>query len=297
MVTNRFRRYRIKVPLNIWAEIPFNLTHVRYLQFKQWGELNQKPSPISRLFPHLEAIQNHTKYQKKTGLPCLFYPTVPSISLFESTFWQMNPHEILACCRMFLPLGSKPVSPISVLRRCRSSRSWPFENWVDHPPVPSNVASMKITLFFMGLLMEKMPWNQILLDLPACYFLSTSHDGIYPEPEMRNPATKYGFRHGMSLFHYFMTWPSSNICATKNLPGNTNVLWSPNPLVSCPFFDDNILPLAQDHHWGSPDHTVSKDHHDKCRTSQLAISNFSRSWSHSLLSTPDKLKPLMYNLY
>ena len=131
MVINRFRRYRIQVPLNIWAEIPFNLTHVRYLQFKQWGELNQKPSPISRLFPHLEAIQNHTKYQKNWLvvfiLPhCPLYFVVWIHFLTDESPW--NPRLLQDVFAVGVKAGVPHLSAASMLKQQELTLwklSWP----------------------------------------------------------------------------------------------------------------------------------------------------------------------------
>ena len=46
MKPNHIGRYRVKVPLNLCAKIPFNRTHVRYVRFRQWCEPNHKPSTI-----------------------------------------------------------------------------------------------------------------------------------------------------------------------------------------------------------------------------------------------------------
>ena len=112
MKPNPFGRYHIKVPLDSGPRSPSTLTSISGNGVN--SRINHPPFP------------DCCPFGEKTGLWCLLNSTgVRCLNPHHVPFWEMNPHEILACCRMFLPLGSKSVSPISVVHRYLWSRSWP----------------------------------------------------------------------------------------------------------------------------------------------------------------------------
>ena len=108
--------------------------------------------------------------------------------------------------------------------------------------------------------------------------LSTSHVGTNPGPGSidEKPLTKYGFRYllllnvgneGMIQSIIMNDNPSNPLQPIHSL----RFLRTRKDMVTwwCGHLQTSVLPLLSPPAWlGSPDHPVSKDHDDKCRTSR-----------------------------